>query len=858
MTADVAIAIRPYTFLVTDRAAQLDPAEQAHLGLLGRRLLAYGLGTTPPDQSCIHIGIKAATRTVNTDPFATVALLRVCITPEHLAAHGYRTVNLLAESVPLLAPVDPAFVHDLYVAALHHQETSKDATLMGDSQILPLRSNRQQDYKHGLWSLGERYPQFLKHTPVQAVRALRMIVDEYVRRERHRGNPKSQPVLYESLHTTLLTDYSETWDSSNVYDHDAPVKVLNDLQRYLEAEANDPQSLATRTGLVSIILADPALGVFWRRVLRAGTRCPTTLGHVLRSLAWDYTILTAHDTTRVVGEFLRTVYPTLDAADRERIETAILAIPDTLQPSHVAAHYRDRLLGCLSPALLVTADAKDRYASMTQQGGPPSNQEEDTEAHWGTLHPAHQDGPLQQLVQPLSTFVNEHRNKVPATDAIRAALPHLAALMVTLDQASAAPDSRTYSTLAEACTAMVRNDEFPTTASDCDLLKAAVLMAVTQADPTPDPTSDASIEEGHGWSMSARTEGAEAVMSLARHRECLDDELIDIIKTLADDPVAAVRLQIADHLAYLYLTAPDLMWELLERRARLEPNRGVMRATLRVLQRIACSNPPKTAALATTIFNRATDGTGARDVRDACVNIFGGLLVWQQEPQSAAMMATLIANPARYHEELQHVIFSSGAWLVTAEPGINHHAFALLDRIVSAIASAIRTLEAQNTGDAVWPEAAAAAYRGLMLCVDEAATRLHQASQGFDENTKESRDAVYEQVRPPLSRLAGIGYPHIAHSLLETLSLFIPADPPGVLLLAGEVVRTGSKYGYQYEQLAEGLIVQMVERYLAEYRPILREHRECHQTLMNILDVFVRVGWPSAHRLTYRLGEIYR
>jgi hypothetical protein len=283
-----------------------------------------------------------------------------------------------------------------------------------------------------------------------------------------------------------------------------------------------------------------------------------------------------------------------------------------------------------------------------------------------------------------------------------------------------------------------------------------------------------------------------------------------------------------------------------------------LRETVHLLQRIACSDPAKIAALATTVFNRTTDGPGARDVWDACVNIFGGLLVWQEEPQSAAMIATLIAEPTRYHEELQHVTFSSGAWLVTAKDGINPKAFALLDRIVSAVASAIHALEAQNTGDTVWPEPAAAAYRGLMLCADEAATRLHQASQGFDENTKDSRDAVYHQVRPILSRLAGIGYPHIAHSLLETLSLFIPADPPGVLLLAGEVVRTGSKYGYQYEQLAESLIVQIVERYLAEYRPILREHRECHRALMDILDVFVRVGWPSAHRLTYRLGEIYR
>ena len=157
-------------------------------------------------------------------------------------------------------------------------------------------------------------------------------------------------------------------------------------------------------------------------------------------------------------------------------------------------------------------------------------------------------------------------------------------------------------------------------------------------------------------------------MALARHPECLDAELIETIRTLADDPVAAVRLQITDHLGYLYLTAPDLMWELLEHFARMEPNRGVLRATLHVLQRIACSNPTRTAALATAMFNRVTDGTGAQDVRDACVNIFGGLLVWQQEPQSAEMMAKLTADPSRYHDELHHVIFSSGAWLVTAAP----------------------------------------------------------------------------------------------------------------------------------------------------------------------------------------------
>ena len=46
--------------------------------------------------------------------------------------------------------------------------------------------------------------------------------------------------------------------------------------------------------------------------------------------------------------------------------------------------------------------------------------------------------------------------------------------------------------------------------------------------------------------------------------------------------------------------------------------------------------------------------------------------------------------------------------------------------------------------------------------------------------------------------------------------------------------------------------------YFAEFRLLLRERSDCHTALMRILDVFVRVGWPSAYQLTYQLSNIYR
>jgi hypothetical protein len=50
----------------------------------------------------------------------------------------------------------------------------------------------------------------------------------------------------------------------------------------------------------------------------------------------------------------------------------------------------------------------------------------------------------------------------------------------------------------------------------------------------------------------------------------------------------------------------------------------------------------------------------------------------------------------------------------------------------------------------------------------------------------------------------------------------------------------------------------LVERYLAEYRTIFREKAECRHVLIEILDIFVQAGWPSARRLTYRMEEIFR
>ena len=122
----------------------------------------------------------------------------------------------------------------------------------------------------------------------------------------------------------------------------------------------------------------------------------------------------------------------------------------------------------------------------------------------------------------------------------------------------------------------------------------------------------------------------------------------------------------------------------------------------------------------------------------------------------------------------------------------------------------------------------------------------------------ERRSRFYEESKGIVRRLAHSGLPRVTHHLVELLDHFSTEHPEEVFLSVAELIRAGQPGGYQYESLAARRVVAFVERYLAEYRWLFRQNKDCRKALVRILDIFVDAGWPEAHRLTYRLEEIYR
>ena len=88
--------------------------------------------------------------------------------------------------------------------------------------------------------------------------------------------------------------------------------------------------------------------------------------------------------------------------------------------------------------------------------------------------------------------------------------------------------------------------------------------------------------------------------------------------------------------------------------------------------------------------------------------------------------------------------------------------------------------------------------------------------------------------------------------------MYIDTDARAVFLRVASVVRAGKRWDYEYEQLAQDVVLRVVRRYLADKRALLQNDEECQRALREILETFIEAGWPGAQYLAYRIDEIHR
>ena len=870
---------------LTPHLDELSRTQAAQVGHASRHLLAFAWARSPRDSWLVRTAIRFVARTFATDASASSKLLRQVIEPNHLAQHGHEELRHLAEKVPVIMRHDPAFAGDIYRAAFGYEEASGAPTSLSLGTILPLTSNRHQDYEVGLRKLVESFPAFLCAAPREAVEAMNAALESHVDQEHPVRDEESAVFDFDGERAVILRDQSFVWEQVHRHPGESAVDLLDRVERRLD-ELVGIGNGAELERLLSYIVRTCRLASVWRRLLRLGARHPDSIGMTIREAGWSLPILMCTDTIKEIGSMLGVLFPYLSGDERAKCERAIHSIPEVAPPEDRdwAERARDQLIGCLPDADLATSESRNRLTELRAAEAVPANDdpvqfssfmgeygEKEFLADEGVPVMEASNKRMRELEAPVKEFAQLYQNDVPESRAVVAVLPHLRRLHTALrrSKADGVHDKQAdyaWGNLADACAAAASLEGLPLRKRTCAFLRTVLLDASTNRGPMARDDADEDTAKIVWGSMAARVHAATGLIRFLRQASHDDSEVLAAVERLAADPVPAVRLQIATRLHARYTRDADWTWAMIERLA-LDHNPAVVRHLVRgPLCNLLRQDAERVAKITIRIREASMGLPNRESVVHSCGEILRWLFLWGGDAAASAVISGLADDPVTHLEEVRHLVHGFRNILVAGpvdDPNREIDAARsrswgfLLQITRKAAAEFGRGMEREIPQDGI----GTTRLKDIAHLLDLAGSNVYFAS-GASDGT-ESLDApvllrFYDEAAPVIDELANVGLASLSHHLLETLAILIPVDPCGVFLRVAQVVSGGRKGGYQYDPMAERAVVRVVHRYLADHRDLFRTDEKMRRGLILILDTFVNAGSEDARRLSYGLDEIFR
>ena len=498
------------------------------LGDAARRLLRFAWDQPVRDVLLIRAGVLAVLETFDTDAAASEALLREAIEPEHLASHGHEELPTLLSKVPQLIRSAPLFLADCYLGIFGHEETSDEPTPMHASRIMPLASNKRQDYDHARWALGEALPHFLDVAPREATRSLVAIAAAQAVTRGHITTPSPVGIRWRGKVHHVYPDGSYIWDSRV---HDVEGKALWEFDQRLEVRAtSDAASLEP----VFDALADqPIPASVLAHIFRAAARAPDAFPQ-LPELLTKPPLLAVIDLQFPASEYLVAVFSRLAAAMRGRIETALTRLPAEwpVDRREIGVRVRDMFVVALDAGAIVTPAVNRLHAELVAQKAPGPQPPFQIVTEWTGEEPTlarlisdrgadpgrEANRLLLDAIQPLKAVADSHVNSIPTSEELRSIAP-------TLKRAFRALDTRTHG-LAEKAAVDEANTQLATVAelfsrsartltTGQGRLVRDILLAASER---PSWSTRHRGDQVESWSPSPRISAAQGLPQLAHDR----------------------------------------------------------------------------------------------------------------------------------------------------------------------------------------------------------------------------------------------------------------------------------------------------------------------------------------------------
>lgn len=845
--------------------------------------------------------IRFVTRAFESDPKASRQLLERVITEPHFSKYATQEVPWLAEGVPYIVRSAPDFVERIYATLFGRESPQEGATwLGGPSRILPLRSTHQQDYEHARWQLEEALPAFLRAAPEHGIRAVSSCTIGRSIDERPRGGNATEVTVPGASFTMVDDSYSlEEWRGEDEERHlGSEGRILKEFVDFLRSCSDEDFHRSARAALKAIVSTSVL-----SRLLGVATERRGIADELLWPVATFEAVLVNWRVNRDAITFIADVLPRRPEVQRLAFEQMLLEKVRSLdKEANDHWEYRARrLLSLVEPSQLLSPDLAQYQASLREQGELKGNAAYVTSSDgWsgrddedvvdsllrrqGVDTRAGSDFVVMQQVKPLEKQLKAVAESINA-DEIAALWHHMGAVVSAIDDQ--APGSINDETL-HAAWGYVSNGAARIAEAEAYEAATAELPALSDLSAlldrlaeSPFPAAPSENSSGMmGWgNWDVRVYAAQGCMALARrHWDVVHEPRL---RRALLDPAPTVRHQVSCALNTLWEIARPTMWELMEFVADHETHAGVLAFFVAgPIRRLSGAAPERCTQLVSKILpvvevEVAKDEKRRGELAEAVASVAAHLWLGQGNATAKQWIDHWIASlevsrPLVGHliSQLRGPLFFKWSGKVEDDRAteIQDRSRALLLAIVDAELAALEAARSMISQDAE-SDAGIKLFRESAQQLAHAANQLYfgagasaaarNSAHGILADRDEKREFIAEY-GAVLQKFGDTGISSIVYHLVELYEFLADASPEVIFdRIAAMHLGPAAADGYQFESLAETVLVRLVQTYLADYRSVFADNARRAQ-LVKVLELFSTAGAPEALRLLYELPDLLR
>jgi len=793
-----------------------------------------------------------------------------------------RELFWMANDIHLIVDFDPQLAASIYEAVYGYKEESEEHVSITSGAVLNLVQSERQQYEGLYYQLSAKFQHFLKKDFLTASRTAIRISNVEILRDRplsERENLKAVRLKVAGHVISYVADYSEIWDSSGGRNHTS-------LQMYDSAlrMAVDNHGLDLATQLVDAVFAEASVAVLFKRLFERAARSVKHYVDALKPALLSARFISAPEITIAIGQYIEALRPIAhdDGNFWHSLEQTVLRIgkckpilryerPRSMQV-RLLSSFKEFLRDPRSKRILDSASEPRPNRPFYQVSGGAVAPNSPRMYQLRGIDP---DDPsnkrLIEATEAVKQFAYRSPNMVATLAEVEVNFPALIELKQVIGQTESANKElvdNARGTFLAAVSAVSLVKEIEPGSPMFEFVVSEALEGSNDPDPVFDPKYHMPFDSPGWGSPSSRIEAAQAIVNLVwNFKE--DDRALPAFRKLMEDPVPAVRFQIAQGLVALYVrdNLRDEFWKSLSKMFADEVTNGVAIGLLQSLSRVAGREPAKTIKVLAQYVAGSYRQSDKSDVTRQVIGIAVGLYVAQGTPEARALLKIFEEDVQKYHRELSQMVLAAGQ-NITPVDGTEverERAREIWNAVLDALLKRSRELHEQ---------APPRNFEAVVRVLDTLISRLFFSfdligTRAPDQNAldQEGRKALFAELKGFIEKLVQADeieldrdvplIPHSAHYFLQLLNGILEFAPDDVLRYAYSVCSRGARTGYLEDSMAREEAVKLVEKAIADFRDRLKQPNVA-TAVAGLLNLFAEHAWPEAVTLTFRLEEAFR